>query len=82
MWSRDQEIDDFYARIMRDIFSEMSGDPESIECGAHFMFIAKNLERVGDHATNIAEVIEFQLSGNWRSWERPKIDTLIEAQPV
>ena len=82
VWSRDQEIDDFYARIMRDIFSEMSGHPESIECGAHFMFIAKNLERVGDHATNIAEVIEFQLSGNWRSGERPKIDTLIEAQPV
>lgn len=77
VWERDQQIDDFYARIMRDIISEMSGDPEAIECGAHFMFIGKNLERVGDHATNIAEVIDFQLSGNWRSGGRPKSDALV-----
>lgn len=77
VWERDQQIDDFYARIMRDIISEMSGDPEAIECGAHFLFIGKNLERVGDHATNIAEVIDFQLSGNWRSTGRPKSDALV-----
>lgn len=77
VWERDQQIDDFYARIMRDIISEMSGDPEAIECGAHLLFIGKNLERVGDHATNIAEVIDFQLSGNWRSAGRPKSDTLV-----
>lgn len=79
VWERDQQIDDFYARIMRDIISEMSGDPEAIECGAHFLFIGKNLERVGDHATNIAEVIDFQLSGNWRSAARPKSDALVAA---
>lgn len=72
VWERDQQIDDFYARIMRSIISDMSGDPESIECGAHFLFVGKNLERVGDHATNIAEVIEFQMSGSARSEERPK----------
>jgi phosphate transport system protein len=79
VWARDQQVDDFYARIMRGIISEMIGDPESIECCAHFLLIGKNLERVGDHATNIAEVIEFQLSGKWRTDGRPKSETLFEA---
>ena len=47
-------------------------DPEEIECSTHLLFITKNLERVGDHATNIAEVIEFQLSGVWKTTQRPK----------
>ena len=72
VWERDQQVDDLYARIMRTIISEMSGNAEAIECGAHFMFIGKNLERVGDHATNIAEVIEFQMSGHWHTADRPK----------
>ena len=79
VWARDQQVDDFYARIMRGIISEMIGDPESIKCCAHFLLIGKNLERVGDHATNIAEVIEFQLSGKWRTDGRPKSETLFEA---
>jgi len=72
VWERDQQIDDLYARVMRNIISEMSGDKKAIECGAHFLFIGKNLERVGDHATNIAEVLEFQMSGSWRTEDRPK----------
>ncbi len=78
VWERDQQVDDYYARVMRDIISEMSGDPESIECGAHFLFIGKNLERVGDHATNIAEVIEFQMSGGWRTAQRPKGEDMLD----
>lgn len=74
VWEKDQQIDDLYARVMRNIISEMSSDSEAIECGAHFLFIGKNLERVGDHATNIAEVIEFQMSGSWRTDDRPKGD--------
>ena len=72
VWERDQQVDDLYARIMRTIISDMSGNAQTIECGAHFMFIGKNLERVGDHATNIAEVIEFQMSGHWHTADRPK----------
>jgi len=79
VWERDQQVDDYYARVMRDIISEMSGDNEAIECGAHFLFIGKNLERVGDHATNIAEVIQFQMSGGWRMEQRPKGEDVLDA---
>jgi phosphate transport system protein len=78
VWEQDQQVDDYYARVMRDIISEMSGDAEAIECGAHFLFIGKNLERVGDHATNIAEVIEFQMSGAWRTGQRPKGEDVLD----
>ncbi len=79
VWQHDHEIDDLVARVMRAVISGMSQDmiakrkdPEEIECSTHLLFITKNLERVGDHATNIAEVIEFQLSGGWRTTQRPK----------
>ena len=80
VWQRDHEIDDLVARIMRQIISRMSldmakvprKDADEIECSTHLLFITKNLERVGDHATNIAEVIEFQLSGGWKTEPRPK----------
>jgi phosphate uptake regulator len=51
---------------------EKRRNPDEIECTTHLLFITKNLERVGDHATNIAEVIEFQLSGGWKTQARPK----------
>ena len=63
VWRRDQEIDDLAAR---------GQDSGEVECSTHFLFRAKNLERVGDHATNIAEVIQFQLSGAWVREARPK----------
>lgn len=79
VWEHDHEIDDLVARVMRAVISGMSQDmiakcrePDEIECSTHLLFITKNLERVGDHATNIAEVIEFQLSGGWKITERPK----------
>jgi phosphate transport system protein len=79
VWQHDHEIDDLVARVMRAVISGMSQDliakrkdAEEIECSTHLLFITKNLERVGDHATNIAEVIEFQLSGGWKTAQRPK----------
>jgi phosphate transport system protein len=79
VWQHDRELDDLVARVMRAVVSSMSKDligkrrdPEEIECSTHLLFITKNLERVGDHATNIAEVIEFQLSGAWKTQARPK----------
>ena len=80
VWQHDHEIDDLVSRVMRQGISRMSQDmikmprkdPEVIECSTHLLFITKNLERVGDHATNIAEVIQFQLSGGWKTTPRPK----------
>ena len=80
VWQHDHEIDDLVARVMRQVISTMSQDliraprkdAEEIECSTHLLFITKNLERVGDHATNIAEVIQFQLSGGWKTTPRPK----------
>ena len=79
VWLRDHEVDDLVARVMRQAISRMSQDmlnsrrkEQEIECSTHILFIIKNLERVGDHATNIAEVIQFQLSGGWTTMRRPK----------
>jgi len=80
VWQHDHEIDDLVARVMRQVISAMSHDmiraprrdADEIECSTHLLFITKNLERVGDHATNIAEVIQFQLSGGWKTTPRPK----------
>ncbi len=79
VWQHDQELDDLVARVMRVVISGMSQgliakskDQEDIECSTHLLFIIKNLERVGDHATNVAEVIQFQLSGGWKTAQRPK----------
>ncbi len=80
VWQHDHELDDLVARVMRSVISRMSQDMISsdgqdateVENSTHLLFITKNLERVGDHATNIAEVIQFQLSGNWKKSARPK----------
>ncbi len=80
VWQHDHEIDDLVARVMRQIISRMSQDlisssskaVDEVECSTHLLFVTKNLERVGDHATNIAEVIQFQVSGGWKTGERPK----------
>jgi len=80
VWQHDHELDDLVARVMRQVISRMSQDligntaktTEEVECSTHLLFVTKNLERVGDHATNIAEVIQFQLSGGWKTGERPK----------
>ncbi len=80
VWQHDHELDDLVARVMRQIISRMSQDlisssskaADEVEASTHLLFVTKNLERVGDHATNIAEVIQFQLSGGWKTGERPK----------
>ncbi len=81
VWQLDHQIDDLVGRVMRQVISRMSQDmikpkrdPEEIECSTHLLFITKNLERIGDHATNIAEVIQFQMSGGWKTTPRPKGD--------
>jgi phosphate transport system protein len=68
---RDQAVDDFYNSIFRALLTFMMEDPQSITQSAHLLFVAKNLERIGDHATNVAEMVYFAATGD-RMGERQK----------
>ena len=60
---RDNAVDDFYDSIFRTLLTHMMEDPQSIGQSAHLLFIAKNIERAGDHATNIAEMVYYAATG-------------------
>ena len=60
---RDDAVDDFYDSIFRALLTHMMENPHNIGQAAHLLFVAKNLERVGDHATNIAEMVYFAATG-------------------
>jgi phosphate transport system protein len=75
VWRSDQAIDDLYTTIFRELVTYMMEDARSITPCTHLLFIAKNLERIGDHATNIAEVVHFAATGEVMPAERPKGDT-------
>lgn len=73
VWAADDDIDQHYNSLFRETLTYMMEDPRTISAGAHLMFIAKNLERIGDHCTNIAEVIFYQVTGEYMpADERPK----------
>ncbi|MDA8230068.1 MAG: phosphate signaling complex protein PhoU [Magnetospirillum sp.] len=73
--NRDQEVDDLYSSLFREILTYMMEDPRTITAGSHLMFIAKNIERIGDHATNIAEMTYYLVTGRALDRQRPKRDT-------
>jgi phosphate transport system protein len=73
VWRRDGEVDEHYESLFRELLSLMASEPASVAAGAHLLFIAKNLERIGDHATNIAEILHFQITGEELAGERPKV---------
>jgi phosphate transport system protein len=60
---RDRAVDDFYNSIFRVLLTFMIEDPQNITPSTHLLFVAKNLERIGDHATNIAEMVHFAATG-------------------
>jgi len=60
---QDREVDDFYNSLFRALLTHMMENPHTISEATHLLFIAKNLERVGDHATNIAETVYFAATG-------------------
>ena len=62
---RDKAVDDFYNSIFRTLLTFMMENPQTIGEAAHLLFIAKNLERVGDHATNVAEMVYFSATGEY-----------------
>ena len=74
VWRRDEEIDSTYTSIFRELLTYMMEDPRNISACTHLLFIAKNVERFGDHITNIAESFYFQETGEHLQDDRPKGD--------
>ncbi|MBM3525854.1 MAG: phosphate signaling complex protein PhoU [Alphaproteobacteria bacterium] len=72
VWQADEELDEMYVSIFRELLTYMMEDPRSITACTHLLFIAKNLERIGDHVTNIAETIHFLVTGQRLRAARPK----------
>jgi phosphate transport system protein len=75
VWAADAPIDGIYNGIFREMLTFMMEDPRNITAATHLLFIAKNMERIGDHATNIAERVHFAVLGKNMTEERPKADT-------
>ena len=75
VWRRDEEIDEMYNSLFRELLTYMMEDPRTISLCTHLLFVAKNLERIGDHSTNIAETIQFLVTGETLGESRPKGDT-------
>jgi phosphate transport system protein len=75
VWRNDGELDALYNSIFRELLTYMMEDPRMIGPCTHLLFGAKNFERIGDHATNIAENIHYLVSGQPMREERPKKDT-------
>jgi phosphate transport system protein len=72
VWRSDSMIDDVYSAIFREQITYMMEDPRNITPCTHLLFMAKNLERMGDHATNIAETVYYTITGQAMPSERPK----------
>jgi phosphate transport system protein len=72
VWIKDQNIDNIISALMEEILKFMKLNKKNLEDGTHLLFIAKNIERIGDHATNIVEQIYFLIRGTQIKGERPK----------
>jgi phosphate transport system protein len=75
VWRSDRVVDDIYNALFRELITYMMEDPRNITPCTHLLFIAKNLERIGDHATNIAETVYYSVEGEVIPDVRPKGDT-------
>ena len=74
VWKGDQEIDAMCTSLFRELLTYMMEDPRNITFCIHLMFCAKNIERIGDHATNVAETVYFMVKGKPLTESRPKGD--------
>ena len=72
VWSHDDDVDEHYNALFRELLTYMMADPRTITSCAHLLFMAKNLERIGDHATNIAEMIYYEVTGEELDAVRPR----------
>jgi phosphate transport system protein len=74
VWTRDQDVDRLYTSLFRELLTYMGENPFSVRYAIHLLFCTKNLERMGDHATNIAESVYYMVHGQTLLRERPKAD--------
>src|SRR6185369_7077496 len=81
VWRHDEEIDELYNSLFRELLTYMMEDPRTIGLCTHLLFIAKNIERSGDHATNIAETVYHMVTGDYLRVDRPKAD-LTSTTPI
>jgi phosphate transport system protein len=81
VWEGDEEVDSLCTSLFRELLTYMAENPRSISICLHLMFSAKNIERMGDHATNIAETVHYMVEGRPLTAERPKGDTTAFAAP-
>ena len=72
VWQNDEEVDEHYNSLFRELLTYMISDPRMINSCAHMLFVAKNLERIGDYATNIAEIVHYEVTGEEIVGDRPK----------
>lgn len=75
VWLADEEVDEMHDSLFREMLTYMMEDPRNITPCTHLLFAARNIERMGDLATNIAEVIHFQVNGEILGGDRPKVDS-------
>ena len=75
VWRSDESVDEIYNALFRELITYMMEDPRNITPCTHLLFIAKNLERIGDHATNIAETLYYAVKGETIQGIRPKGDS-------
>ena len=75
VWKGDEEIDAMCTSLFRELLTYMMEDPRNITFCIHLMFCAKNIERMGDHATNVAETVYYMVEGHEIADQRPKGDT-------
>ncbi|MGQ3673527.1 phosphate signaling complex protein PhoU [Xanthobacter sp. TB0136] len=74
VWGRDGAIDTMYTSLFRELLTYMMEDPRNISVCTHLLFSAKNIERMGDHATNVAEIVYYMVTGEVLPESRPKAD--------
>src|SRR5207253_5154183 len=79
VWTRDAELDEMYSSLFRELLTYMIEDARNITACTHLLFMAKNIERIGDHATNIAETLYFMVHGTPLAMARPKRDRTTSA---
>jgi phosphate transport system protein len=79
VWKGDEEVDAICTSLFRELLTYMMEDPRNITFCIHLMFCAKNIERMGDHATNVAETVYYMIEGRAIADQRPKGDTTMFA---
>jgi phosphate transport system protein len=82
VWRADEEIDELCSSAFRELLTYMMEDPRNVTFCIHLLFCAKNIERMGDHATNIAEAVHYIVCGTPFFEQRPKCDITTSISPI